>query len=269
MADSPTIVYLTGAGGFVAGALRRALFSDPSIVTVPIRCGETPEIAARSVVVHCAWPGSIDDLQWQEFRDWSIRLRQGARCGARFIGIGSGVEAYEGDDRLKEPYKSYARRKSDLKQALAVEAAEHFSWVRLHFIFGSGERATRFVPAAIRACQTGDAFTCGSLARQRRWLHVDDQATILAAFLKSQAVGDWDIAGRADVSFRDLLAIIEEAVGVKLRLTENAEPTPDGAIGAIVPDRLTPLVPATAGRRDNLLARLREYAQTLRLAAER
>ncbi len=256
-------VFLTGSSGFVGTSLRRRL-ADWKVV--PVARGEplSPSDSSQpAVVVHSAWPAPDASL-WAPFRDWSLRLRtEAADRGIWFVGLGSGVEAHAASPGLEEPYKSYAMRKLELREQLAALDRETFAWIRLHFMFGPEERPSRLVPAAIRAGLADETFVCGSLDRSRRWLHVDDQAEYLAQFLKAPAAGQWDIAARHDVSFRELLALIERALGRELRVKESDEPPPDSQIFAISPERMSSVVPANAGNPSFLLTRLREYAEQL------
>jgi nucleoside-diphosphate-sugar epimerase len=211
------------------------------------------------ILVHAAWPPA-DDGSWGPFRDWSLSLRNSTTDrSAWFIAFGSGVETHA--DQLKEPYRSYALRKVELREALTDQGAQ--AWLRLHFMFGPGELPSRLVPAAIRAGLANETFVCGSLDRRRRWLHVDDQADYLAAFLKAPKPGEWDIAGRHDVSFRDLLTLVGCAIGRDLRLEESEVAAPDSALPVIAPERMASVVPSDAGDRNSLLRRLKEYAAHL------
>jgi hypothetical protein len=225
--------------------------------------GDTP-----AVIVHSAWPGS-DPALWAPFRDWSLRLRtSGAGRGAWFVGIGSGLEAHAANPGLKEPYKSYALRKLELREALAALDPERFAWLRLHFMFGPGERPTRVVPAAIRAALAGEEFVCGSLDRRRRWLHVDDQADYFGSFLEAPQAGIFDIAGRQDVSFRDLLTFIEQAVGRRLALRQSDAPAADSSLKIIVPERIAGVVPPHAGAPDQLSKRISEVVRAQKLQVD-
>jgi nucleoside-diphosphate-sugar epimerase len=258
-------VFLTGSSGLVGAAFRRRLAADDWHV-VALSRGDlisNRDSSRPAIVVHSAWPAADASL-WAPFRDWSLRLRKSAADrGAWFVGIGSGVEAHADHPDLKEPYKSYARRKHELREGLAELDPERFAWIRLHFMFGPGERVSRLVPDAIRAALAGETFVSGSLERRRRWLHTDDQAAYFAEFLETPLAGNWDIAGRQNVSFGDMLALIERATGRELRLRESDDPAPDSAISLIKPERMAPVVPANAGNLDSLLSRLRDYAAEL------
>jgi nucleoside-diphosphate-sugar epimerase len=253
-------VFLTGSNGLVGSSLRRRLV-DWKVVPVARGEGIPPDDGSQpSIVVHSAWPAG--DAAWAPFRDWSLRLRRSAADrGAWFVGFGSGIEAHADDPGLKEPYRSYALRKVELRESLAVLDPERFAWIRLHFMFGPGERPERLIPAAIRAALAREEFICGSLDRRRRWLHVDDQADYIAKFLEGVQTGIWDIAGQRDVSFRDMLTLVEQVVGRSLRLRESDETAPDSQISAIFPERMSPVVPVDAGTPDTLSRRLREYAE--------
>lgn len=254
-------IFLTGSSGLVGSSLRRSL-ADWHIV--PVTRGEeilSGDSSHPAIVVHSAWP-SGDASSWTRFRDWSLRLRASAADrGAWFVGLGSGLEAHAATPGLKEPYKSYALRKLELRDSLAALDPERFAWIRLHFMFGPGERPSRIIPAAIRAGLRGEELVCGSLDRRRRWLHVDDHAEFLGKFLEAPQAGAWDIAGQEPVSFRDMLALVEQALGRNLRLRECAEMSPDSEISAIFPERMSPIVPAEAGTLDTLPGRVREYAK--------
>src|SRR5690606_3022135 len=152
--------------------------------------------------------------------DSSIRLRQACDLrGITFVGIGTGIEACD-ETQLREPYLTYARRKTDLRTALEDGVASPLSWARLHFLFGMGESPDRLVPAAIRAAIRGTPFACAARDRRRHWLAVDDVAAALQAFALRPLPGVWDIAGRAAHSFDALFALIGEAVGRPVQLIE-------------------------------------------------
>jgi nucleoside-diphosphate-sugar epimerase len=253
-------LFLTGSSGLVGSSLHRRLV-DWHIVPV-VRGEEIPagDSSRPAIVVHAAWPAA-DPAQWGPFREWSLRLRASAADRrAWFVGLGSGLEAHAAHPGLKEPYKSYSLRKLELREELAELDPARLAWIRLHFMFGPGERPSRVIPAAIRAGLAGDEFVCGSLDRRRRWLHVDDQADYLGEVLQAPQAGIFDIAGQQPVSFRDMLSLVERAVGRKLRLRESDERAPDSGISAISPERMAAVVPADAGNLAALSDRLREYA---------
>lgn len=264
--SDPATIFLTGSSGLVGCAIRRKLARTSDFNLVPLPRGAllpVDRLSPRDAVLHAAWPSS-DETAWTPFLQWSVNLRSSANeCGTWFIALGSGVDDYADHPGLGEPYHSYARRKVELRKALTELCADKLVWLRLHFMFGEGEKPSRLVPAAIRAGAAGEPFACGSLDRRRRWLHVDDQADYLLRFLTAPEEGLWDIAGRYDVSFRDLLELVGRAIGRKLQVKESDAPVPDSALEAIVPERMARVVPSNAGSPESLLGRLREYAAQL------
>lgn len=228
----------------------------------------------HAAVVHLAWPDlratlegtQAADLGWREFLDLSVALRVAAAdAQAWFIGIGSGLEACAADPTaiLGEPYRSYARHKTELMAALRSAAPSGMSWVRLHFMFGPFENPSRFVPAAVQACLDGTEFACGRRDRRRRWLHVDDTARFLLDFTATPLEGVWDIAGRQDLSFDELLGLVARAVGSPLRMARNPSTNGDSDLDVVAPTNMAAIVPEWAGRPENLATRLGEYARSI------
>ncbi|MEZ5895323.1 MAG: NAD(P)-dependent oxidoreductase [Parvularculaceae bacterium] len=270
-------LFITGSGGFVGGALVNA--AGASEVR---RISHAAPLAAAlagarhgDVLIHTAWPdlpgaalpasaGDGHAKKWLAFVDWSeVLAAEAARLGMWVIGIGSGVERYADDPRLVDPYRGYALRKQDLHDRLARICGAHFSWLRLHFLFGPGERESRIVPAAIAACRNGRAFSSASTQRRRRWMHIADAADLIVRFSQSPQPGTFDITGYVDISFERLFELIERATGENLRLAAQTKPAADAALTVIAPENMAPIVPSMLGDVDNLLARLTEYVHWL------
>jgi nucleoside-diphosphate-sugar epimerase len=272
-------IFITGGSGFVGRAVRRVAQEErgPEVVIIPrfdavaflrsrLAAGQR-----RATVMHLAWPSLRETFVsphaagagWRDFLDLSVSLRvAAAEAGAWFVGIGSGVEACDPGPAasLGEPYGSYARQKTELMTALLRVAPSAMSWVRLHFMFGPFEHPSRIVPSAIGACLDGTEFACGRRDRRRRWLHVDDTAKLLLDFAAAPVGGVWDITGRQDLSFEELLGLVARAVGKPLRLSGNGSTNGDADLDVVAPTNLAPIVPEWAGRPESLLVRLRDYA---------
>lgn len=238
---------------------------------------EFANLGGEASLIHLAWPDmraassdgggtAVDDGGWRQFVAWSVEVREAcAEAGIPFVGIGSGVEPYaEPGSDLGEPYLTYAQRKSELRSALSPPGAPEISWVRLHFIFGPHEFPHRIVPSAIRAALEGAELVCNSRDRRRHWLHVDDIATNLCAFAATPKPGVWDITGPKAVSYNELFAMVEKAVGRPLKLAYAQSRTPDGQLKLVAPTNLALNLPQPARRADDLLVRLTEYAQWMR-----
>lgn len=269
-------VFLTGSGGFIGCAVQRAAnrrgvstvnIGQENIETLRALC------APGDTLLHLAWPNKPqsmsgyprdDQAAWQTFVRWSVALRRAAaEADVGFIGIGSGIEAYLNTNLLSEAYRAYAQQKIELLDTLASAHSAPIAWLRLHFMFGEKEAPNRLIPAAIGACAHGKPFVCGSVARTRRWLHVDDVADCLLTATRGDKTAHWDIAGQEDVTFAELFHLITLAVGRPLHLAESKANTADDRLEAVRPVNMAPFVPELAGRRDNLLRRLTHYANSL------
>ena len=272
-------IFITGGSGFVGRAVRRVALMEggPEVVIIPridavaFLRNRLAGDRRRATVMHLAWPSLRETFasphaaaaRWRDFLDLSVSLRvAAAEAGAWFVGIGSGIEACDPGPAasLGEPYGSYARQKAALMTSLLRVEPSAMSWVRLHFMFGPFEHPSRIVPSAIGACLDGTEFACGRRDRRRRWLHVDDTARLLLDFVAAPVGGVWDITGRQDLSFDELLGLVARAVGKPLRLSEIESTGGDADLDVVAPTNLAPIVPEWAGRPDSLLIRLRDYA---------
>ena len=228
-------------------------------------------------VVNLAWPSlgqysasaqtKTDGAdEWRDYCSWVETLAEAAaenRC--RFFQIGSGVEAYaEGPaPQIGDPYLTYARRKADIWKRVCERMPDAAWRLRLHFLFGPGEAAHRFVPSAIKAARNGETFRLGAPTRQRHWLHIDDAAHGMMQAITATDPDNWDICGRAPVSFGDLASLAGAAVGKALNLEQDDGNLPDATLAHLAPSNLAPFMPDGIGEQDNLRSRLKEYAGTL------
>ena len=280
------IVLLTGSGGFVGSAvLRRAdEFGDLLIrplkrswAAKQVKAARREYPAAQISLLNLAWPSMTqysasrgepegDDLEWRAFRAWlSGLIEAAAQTDARFFHIGSGIEPFALGKTpvIGEPYLGYARRKDQIWRQVKT-ALPGASWrLRLHFLFGPGEAAHRFIPAAIRAFRNNASLEMGAPDRRRCWMHVDDAARGLVMAASETNPENWDICAASPVSFDQLLALIEEVTGgvAEIRAPERDIADADCLVAA--PTKLAPFLPVGVGEVDDLRKRLKDYAQAL------
>ena len=291
MVGTKTTLFLTGAHGWIGQAVRRAGQdrTDLEVCIVDRKATANDWHAAfcghegQAVLLHLAWPslqlaaatatkdeslGRLlsDEQHWRDFLHWSTSLcTTAAQYGVRVVGVGSGIETYvdQQGESLGTAYLNYALQKRELKAQMIAAARSTFSWLRLHFLFGMGERPSRFVPAAIVACGSGTTLSCGDLSRRRNWLAVDQAAALLCDFVQCAEDGEWDIAAHQDLSFAELLSLIEQAVGERAVVASTMAPTSDATLALIHPQQLWPKIPEFLGNSASLLPHLRGYAQRL------
>ncbi len=280
------IVLLTGSGGFVGKAVLRCAGAFDDLAATLLQRGEAaPQIrAARQEnpdaqisLLNLAWPSlqqysaslgkqSESGEEWPSYKAWLSSLIDVASTeNIRFFQIGSGIEPYAlgGEATVGEPYLGYARRKDEIWRQVN-EALPDASWrLRLHFLFGPGEAAHRFIPAAIRAFRTSTALTIGAPERRRCWLHVDDAARGLLSAVSSDSPESWDICGDKPISFAEMLALIGEATGGNAKIEEPEQAIADAACLVVAPTTVAPFMPRGVGALDNLRERLKEYALAL------
>jgi len=278
------IALLTGSSGFVGKAvLRSADLAEEPMVRSLARGSAAAQMQAfrrkypdaQISLLNLAWPSlqnysaslgeqSGNDEEWQCYKAWvSSLIDAAAEADIRFFQIGSGIEPYVLSEAptIGEPYLGYARRKEEVWRLIEA-ALPDASWrLRLHFLFGPGEAAHRFIPAAIRAYKTGGSLTIGAPERRRCWLHVDDAARGLLAAVASDAPECWDICGATPVSFAELLVLIAEVTGGAARFETPVRDIADAACLVAAPSKLAPFMPDGVGGQDDLRKRLRDYAQ--------
>ncbi len=272
-------IILTGASGFIGKAVQRVAACRMDIRVIPLKLPDAIEFlqtlpaysAEKYAVIHLAWPTPINrtrdvasnDSDWITFTNQSLQLRLAAVSRtAWFIGAGTGLENCPPEQmaKLGEVYASYMRNKLEIRQILSEGNAHQFSWARLHFMFGPHERPNRFVPMAINAGLTGIPLPCGDTNRRRSWLHVDDVASLLIDFALDPLEGTWDLANPRLLSFKQLLAVIEQAIHKEITLTQNPLRTNDDLLESIPLANPAPILPDESSVDARLLVGLQRYS---------
>lgn len=230
-----TRVLLTGAGGFVGRAVRRALEArGASVHSGPRRnlldAGERATLireAGAEVLIHLAWI-TAHGSYWQspENSGWEAASRDlfrrfAASGGRRIVGIGTCAE-YDwstGAPTFPEsaplaPRTAYGAAKARTGEALMELAAlsgTSAAWARLFFLFGPGEPQARLIPLMIRAAREGIPLDCGPAGTVRDFWHVDRCGEALAALAMSELTGPVNVAGGAGSTFGEIGRTIEAA----------------------------------------------------------
>ena len=220
-------VLLTGARGFVGGAVLRRLLADGHEVValsatraaaddgaewrhldlLGATAQEVAELVRETGVSHClhaAWyTNHADYLVAAVNRDWldsSLRLAEGFHAGGgkRFVGLGTCLEYDQAASggRFSEtrtplrPETLYARCKTELFERLNGRGgAADFAWARLFFIYGPGDRAGRLIPYILAALAKGDRIGPRFGGLRRDYIHVDDLAGQLVRIAMSGVKG--------------------------------------------------------------------------------
>ena len=239
---------VTGASGFIGGAIARSLLADgaevhgvgasgrpgPAGITMH-RCDLLAGDAVAALIgalrpthlIHAAWDVTHGaywtapaNLAWLAA---GARLLQHflAAGGHRAVGVGSCAEyawteeiCVEGRSRTA-PATSYGRCKLALCEAF--EAAHLMgastAWARLFFPYGPCDGAKRFLPSLVHALRAGQAFETTSGVQRRDFIHIDDVGRAIALLARSAATGPVNIASGEAVALRDIALEAARALG--------------------------------------------------------
>jgi len=253
-------VLLTGATGFIgAHALDALLARGHEVHAVSRRAGPPRERvvwyqadllepgAAESLIaqaqvsglLHLAWyaaPGSFWTASENErWIDASLRLLRafGETGGRRAVMAGTCAEYQWGGEILSEehtplePATLYGACKDATNVAATAVAAQldvSFAWGRVFFLYGPGEPPGRLVSGVINGLLAGEEVASTEGRQRRDFMHVADVAGAFAALLDSPVTGALNVASGTPVGVREIVELIEQAVGVRDRVRFGALP---------------------------------------------
>lgn len=240
-------ILLTGARGFIGGAVLRRLRSEGHDVLALssasggqggewrqldlLRAGE--EEIARLVeaerITHClhsAWYTNHSDYLVAEVnRDWlraSLRLEAGFRAGGgeRFVGLGTCLEYDLGESggrfsELRTPLRPetlYARCKTSLFERLAERGGD-FAWARVFFVYGPGDRGGRLIPFILEGLAKGEKVAAKFGGLRRDYVHVDDLAGQLSRIALAPLRGAVNTGTGAAARVADIFRLAGEVAG--------------------------------------------------------
>lgn len=242
----PPKVLLTGASGFVGGAVLRRLVADGVEVVTLGRAEQPPltgishhpidllgadrsalcdvvEAAACDRLIHSAWYTNHKDYLSAEInRDWlqgSTRLFEVFREAGpgRIVGLGTCIEYAPGAGRCTEgqtplrPDTLYGECKKALSETLL--AMPDALWARIFFVYGPGDRAGRLVPQLIEAATAGRPVSVRNGGLRRDYIHIDDLAAQIVALAGSGLTGPVNTGTGQAVRLSNIVEAAAEAAG--------------------------------------------------------
>lgn len=239
-------VLLTGAGGFVGGAVLRRLLEEGHRVVTWGRSVQAPDARAphRQIdllgaddatlrglaerdgcdqLIHAAWYTNHTDYLVADInRDWleaSTRLFSAYRLagGSRITGIGTcaeyapdGGRCVEGETPLR-PTTLYGECKKASSERLL--AATNTAWARVFFVYGPGDRAGRLVPHLLDQARKGRFVAVRYGGLRRDYIHIDDLAAQIVALAMSGATGAFNTGTGDAVTLSDIAQSAARAAG--------------------------------------------------------
>jgi nucleoside-diphosphate-sugar epimerase len=230
---------ITGATGFVGGAVARALtaageevhgvsLSDrpgpAGVVMHRVDLLSAPDVAEfleslrPTHLVHAAWDVT-HGVYWTSPANFTW-LAAGANLlrrfiavgGERAVGIGTCAEYGWTEDRYRErssplqPATPYGRCKLALCHAFeaALQMGVSTAWARLFFPYGPGDGQRRLLPALFTALESGKPFPMTAGTQVRDFIHIDDVGCGIAALARSNVSGPVNLGAGEGASLRDL-----------------------------------------------------------------
>lgn len=243
-------IFLTGATGFIGQAAARALCRRGHQVLALVRDAEAarprlpgaallpgdlarPEelldglgAFAPEALLHLAWQGLPDYSEFVSQRNVELGLAAfglGARAGARHIvASGSCWEYASRQGRLSEeaplrhdqPFPAAKNRLHAEGRAQARAQGLAFTWLRLFFVYGPGQRPASLVPALAAQALAGTAPALRCPANRNDFLHVDDAALAFALTLeKSPRAGVYNVGSGSPTGVAEVARMVYAALG--------------------------------------------------------
>ncbi len=240
-------VLLTGARGFIGGAVLRRLRAEDHEVVALSSAGGSEDLGWRRLdllqagedeigrlveeerITHClhsAWYTNHSDYLVADVnREWvraSLRLEAGFRAGGgqRFLGLGTCLEYDQRNSsgRFSElstplrPETLYARCKTSLFDGLSERGAD-FAWARIFFVYGPGDRSGRLIPLIVEGLAEGKKVAARFGGLRRDYVHVEDLAGQLSRIMFSPACGPINTGTGAAARVADIFRLAGEIAG--------------------------------------------------------
>lgn len=251
-------IFVTGATGFVGraaaltlarrghevlaltrdAAAARALLPGVALLQGSLAGADAllPELArfAPEALLHLAWEGLPDYSEAVSQRNVALGLAAFALAQAagvrHMVSSGSCWEYAARTGQLAEdaPLKTdapFPAAKSRLReqghaqtQMLAREIEVEFTWMRLFFVYGPGQRPASLVPSLAAQALRGEAPALRCPANRNDFIHVDDVALAFALTLEKRPCakdgnGVYNVGAGAPVRVADVARMVYTALG--------------------------------------------------------
>ena len=141
--------------------------------------------------------------------------------GKKAVFIGTEQEYNRKKEPLKEndliaPESLYAECKADLGKILvkySLITKKNFTWCRLFFVYGYGEKNTRLMPSIIKGLLNDEVVQCSCEKYIRDYINVEDVARALCCCLFNDYIGAVNVAGGRATTIGEIAKIIKKNIG--------------------------------------------------------
>jgi dTDP-6-deoxy-L-talose 4-dehydrogenase (NAD+) len=251
--EQPKSILVTGGTGFVGrqvvrhlldrgfrvsliarspGAARKADSRIQSVRETSDLFSESLERLMRLVegcdtVIHCAWCTDridyISTLANTDCLEGSVRLARAcaATGAARFVGVGTCAEYDHTAGTLAtsaplRPTSLYAASKAAaflVLSSLLPQLGVKFTWCRLFYLFGEGEREDRLIPTVRRHLKQGNPVPLTNGSQIRDFLNVAEAGRLIAEAAMDGVDGPLNICSEIGQSVRSLVETVADEYG--------------------------------------------------------
>lgn len=266
-------VFVTGATGFVGQAAVRALLQrGHEVLALTRNAGAArallpgagfmqgglaePEALltelqgfAPEALLHLAWEGLPDYSEEMSQRNVELGLAAyglAQRAGvSRMVTSGScweyasrsGMVAEDAPLRHDQPFPAAKNRLRDQGHAqtrsMARGSEMEFTWLRLFFVYGPGQRPASLVPSLLAAALRGEAPALRNPANRNDFIHVDDVALAFALALENGLRGEvYNVGSGSPTGVAELARMVYAALGREELLAPCAGLVPCAATDA-------------------------------------
>lgn len=249
----PRSILVTGGTGFVGRQVVRHLLDGGFRVTLTSRnpatarhldnrvyaVRETSDLFSESLerlitlvaecdtVIHCAWctdrTDYVSSLLNMDCLAGSVRLARAcaASGGARFVGVGTCAEYDHSAGTLAasaplRPTSLYAASKAAtflVLSSLLPPLGVKFTWCRLFYLFGEGERPDRLIPTVRRHLEQGIPVALTEGCQIRDFLDVGEAGRMIVQAATEGLDGPVNICSEIGTSVRSLVESVADEYG--------------------------------------------------------
>ncbi|MBT5378516.1 MAG: NAD(P)-dependent oxidoreductase [Opitutae bacterium] len=182
------------------------------------------------VVIHLAWQGipnysaEISGLNLRNSASFLNLVATETAC-TQLVIAGSCME-YQRDwvsreidafPRIGEKGSFLAWAKNSLRDycfLLGAEKGMNVAWLRIFYVYGSGQRAGALIPTLISAATSGTGFELKNPENQNDFVYVKDvaEAIVLATMAESSINGIYDVGSGNLTAIRDICSFVEHEI---------------------------------------------------------